>query len=35
MLSRDINGYLLEQSAEKGISKADYIRSLIVQDMGV
>ncbi|MBP9690496.1 hypothetical protein KBD81_00285 [Candidatus Woesebacteria bacterium] len=33
MLSRDINGYLMEQSTEKGISKADYIRSLIIQDM--
>jgi len=33
MLSRDINSYLMEQSVEKGISKADYIRSLIVQDM--
>lgn len=33
MLSRDINGYLMEQAAEKGISKADYIRSLIIQDM--
>lgn len=35
MLSRDINAYLMEQAAEKGISKADYIRSLIVQDMGM
>lgn len=35
MLSRDINSYLAEQSADKNISKADYIRSLIIQDMGV
>jgi hypothetical protein len=35
MLSRDINTYLAEQSADKNISKADYIRSLIIQDMGV
>jgi len=35
MLSRDINGYLMEQAQEKGISKADYIRTLIIQDMSV
>jgi len=35
MLSRDINTYLMEQAQEKGISKADYIRSLIIQDMNV
>ena len=33
MLSRDINSYLMDQAQEKGISKADYIRSLIIQDM--
>lgn len=33
MLSRDINSYLLDQATDKGISKADYIRSLIIQDM--
>ncbi len=33
MLSRDINSYLMDQATDKGISKADYIRSLIIQDM--
>ncbi len=33
MLSRDINAYLMDQAQDKGISKADYIRSLIIQDM--
>lgn len=35
MLSRDINSYLMDQAKEKSISKADYIRSLIIQDMNV
>ncbi|PJC32726.1 hypothetical protein CO051_02665 [Candidatus Roizmanbacteria bacterium CG_4_9_14_0_2_um_filter_39_13] len=33
MLSRDINTYLMDQSQVKSISKADYIRTLILQDM--
>jgi len=33
MLSRDINNYLMDQAQNKSISKADYIRTLIVQDM--
>jgi len=33
MLSRDINTYLIDQSQLKSISKADYIRTLILQDM--
>lgn len=33
MLSRDINSYLMDQATAKNISKADYIRTLIIQDM--
>jgi len=33
MLSRDINTYLMDQAQVKGISKADYIRTLIHHDM--
>lgn len=33
MLSRDINTYLMDQAQSKSISKADYIRTLIVRDM--
>jgi len=33
MLSRDINLYLSEKAQASAISKADYIRSLIVSDM--
>jgi len=33
MLSRDINSYLMDQAQAKNISKADYIRTLIIQDM--
>lgn len=35
MLSRDINTYLMAKAQEMGLSKADYIRTLIVQDMNV
>lgn len=33
MLSRDIDAYLMDQAQAKSISKADYIRTLILQDM--
>ncbi|MFA9289125.1 MAG: hypothetical protein ACEQSA_04570 [Weeksellaceae bacterium] len=33
MLNDDINDYLLEKAGAKGISKADYIRNLILDDM--
>lgn len=35
MLSRDIDVYLSEQARSQGLSKADYIRELIVKDMGL
>lgn len=34
MLSRDIDIYLNDRAHEFGISKADYIRELIIKDMG-
>ena len=33
MLSRDIDVYLSEKSKDRAISKADYIRELLIQDM--
>ncbi|MCA9372096.1 hypothetical protein KC726_04315 [Candidatus Woesebacteria bacterium] len=33
MLSKDLNIFLMDQSQVQGISKADYIRNLIVSDM--
>ncbi len=33
MLSRDLNSYVLDKAQSQGMSKADYIRDLIVHDM--
>lgn len=33
MISKDLNSYLMDKSREQGVSKADYLRNLIVQDM--
>lgn len=33
MISRDINSYLMDKARFSGISKADYIRQLISEDM--
>ncbi len=35
MLSREMNIFLGHRSREHGVSKADYVRQLIVKDMGV
>ena len=33
MMSREMNRFVMEKSREEGISKADYIRTLILQEM--
>lgn len=33
MISKDLNSYLMDKAREKSVSKADYIRQLIVNDM--
>ncbi len=33
MLSKDINNYVMDKAQSQGMSKADYIRELIVHDM--
>ena len=33
MISKDLNSYLMDKARHSGVSKADYIRQLIVQDM--
>lgn len=33
MLSKEMNMYLMEKAKTKGVSKADYIRTLITEDM--
>lgn len=35
MISKDLNSYLMDRARENGVSKADYIRQLIVQDMDI
>lgn len=35
MLSREMNVFLGQRSREHGVSKADYVRTLILRDMGV
>lgn len=35
MMSREMNGFLMTRAQEHGMSKADYIRTLILQDMDV
>lgn len=35
MLSREMNIFLSHRSREHGVSKADYVRTLIFKDMGV
>jgi hypothetical protein len=35
MLSREMNIFLGQRSREHGVSKADYVRTLIFKDMGV
>lgn len=34
MLSREMNIFLGHRSREHGVSKADYVRQLIVRDLG-
>lgn len=34
MLSREMNAFLSSRSREQGVSKADYVRQLVLKDMG-